>query len=92
MTSCTVYVRNIGKTAVSIDNVFISLSDGSGPLHIYSQSVGFPFFASPVNSVIQGDLITINVPMLGFSPASYETYIVKAFTSRGVGDAYQVVT
>jgi flagellin-like protein len=90
--SCTIYVRNIGKTTVSIENIFISLSDGSGSMNIYSQSGGYPSFTSSPDSVIQGDLITINIPTLGFSPASNETYVVKAFTSRGVGDTYQVVT
>jgi flagellin-like protein len=91
-TSCTIYVRNIGKTTVSIDNIFISLSDGSGALHVYSQSGGYPSFTSSPISVIQGDLITVTISNLGFSPASNETYTVKAFTIRGVGDTYQVVT
>ena len=92
MDSCTIYVRNIGKTTVTIDNVFISLSDGS-ELHVYSES-GTPttFDATPL-SVTQGDLITIYLDSLGdFSVVSDETYTVKVFTSRGVGDTYQVVT
>ena len=28
-TACTIYVRNIGQTAVTIDNVFISLSEAA---------------------------------------------------------------
>ena len=94
MTSCTIYVRNIGKTTVSIDNVFISLSNGSGSLHVYSQSGSFLSFTSSPDTVIQGDLINVTISNLGpaFSPASNETYTVKAFTKRGVGDTYQVVT
>ena len=87
--SCTIYVRNIGKTTVSIDNVFISLSDGTG-LYPYSKSPT-TFTTSP-NSVIQGDLITIEFNDLNFTPGPDEVYIVKVFTSRGVGDTYQVVT
>ena len=92
MDSCTIYVRNIGKTAVSIDNVFISLSDGS-ELQVYSVS-GTPIqFTTNPNSVTQGELITINFDSLGdLSVVSDETYTVKVFTSRGVGDTYQVVT
>jgi flagellin-like protein len=88
--SCTIYVRNIGKTAVSVDNVFISLSDGTGVLHVYS----LPTFTTLPSSVVQGDLITVTFvdPNLGFIPSANETYTVKVFTTRGVGDAYQVVT
>jgi len=91
--NCTIYVRNIGKTTVSIDNVFISLSDGTN-LYDYSKSrIPTPFTTSPP-SVIQGDLITIEFELnsLRFTPASNETYTVKVYTSRGVGDTYQVVT
>ncbi|MFC1488012.1 hypothetical protein ACFLRN_10055 [Thermoproteota archaeon] len=90
---CTIYVRNIGKTTVSIDNVFISLSNGTD-LYDYSKSrIPTPFTTSPP-SVIQGDLITIEFELnsLRFTPASNETYTVKVYTSRGVGDTYQVVT
>ena len=92
MDSCKIYVRNIGKTAVTIDNVFISLSDGS-ELHVYSISGTPTTFTTNPNSVTQGDLITINFESLGgLSVVSDETYTVKVFTSRGVGDTYQVVT
>ena len=90
--NCAIYVRNIGKTTVSINNVFISLSDGTGTLHVYSKS-GTPItFTTTPNSVIQGDLVTINFTTLDFTPASNEAYTVKVFTARGVGDTYQVVT
>ena len=86
--NCKIYVRNIGKTSVSIDNVFISLTNGTGILHVYSA----PITINPdPESVIQGDLITIDFTM-GFIPNLNETYTVKTFTSRGVGDTYQVVT
>ena len=92
MDSCTIYIRNIGKTTASIDNVFISLSDGT-ELHAYSKS-GTPItFTTTPNSVIQGDLITINFASLGdLTLVPNETYTVKVFTARGVGDTYQVVT
>ena len=90
--NCTIYVRNIGKTTVSIDNVFISLSDGTS-LDAYSKSgSSTPFTTSPP-SVIQGDLITIEfIETLVTPTASNETYTINVFTSRGVGDTYQVVT
>ena len=89
--SCKIYVRNIGKTTVSIDNMFISLSDGTD-LIPYSKS-GTPItFTTTPNSVIQGDLITIEFNSLGFTPEENKAYLVKVFTARGVGDTYQVVT
>lgn len=83
--SCTIYVRNIGKTAVTVDGVLISESDGS--VHTYT---GNMFTASP-NSVVQGNLITINIANLGFTPVANDVYTVKVFTSRGVSDTYQAV-
>ena len=85
-TSCTIYVRNIGKTAVTVDNIFISAPEGS--LYIYEKHN----FSTDYNSVVQGDLMTITISDLGaFSPDVGVTYTVKVFTTRGVGDAYQVV-
>jgi flagellin-like protein len=85
LTSCTIYVRNIGKTAIDVDNVFISATEG--PLYKYVK----PDFSTDPESVIQGDLMTINIPDLGFTPTAAETYTVKVFTTRGVGDTYQLV-
>ena len=92
MNNCTIYVRNIGKTTVSVDNVFISLSDGTGSLHVYTKS-GTPALTTFPNSVIQGDLITVTISDLNsFIPTSNQTYTVKVFTHRGLGDTYQIVT
>ncbi len=83
--SCTIYVRNIGKTAIIMDEVFISEPDGS--LNIYEE----PEFSTDFDSVVQGDLMTVDISDLGFTPIGNETYTVKAYTTRGVGDTYQVV-
>jgi len=84
--NCTIYVRNIGKTAIIVDDVFISSPDGS--LYIYGRA---DFVADPY-SVVQGDLMTITISDLaGFNPLGNVTYTVKVFTSRGVGDTYQIV-
>jgi flagellin-like protein len=84
--NCTIYVRNIGKTAIIMDEVFISSPDGS--LHIYEE----PQFSTDFDSVVQGDLMTVNIPVLyPFTPTSNKTYTVRVFTTRGVGDTYQVV-
>jgi flagellin-like protein len=83
-----IYVRNIGKTAVTINDVLIQLSDGSGIVHVYQGSD----LTTDADSVIQGDLITITIASLGWTPISSQAYMVKVFTTRGVGDTYQVVT
>jgi hypothetical protein len=85
VSSCTIYVRNLGKTAVIIENVFISLSGGS--LYSYGQSQ----FVTDVPSIIQGDLVTIAINNLGFTPLSNATYTIQVYTTRGVGDSFQVV-
>jgi len=85
VTSCTIYTRNIGKTAIIVDNVFISPPDGA--VHTYAK----PQFSTDFDSVVQGDLMTINIPDLGFTPTLGDTYTVKVYTTRGVGDTYQVV-
>jgi archaellum component FlaG (FlaF/FlaG flagellin family) len=78
---CTIYVRNIGKTTVSIDNIFITFPDGH--LNVYDSG----FNANP-NYATQGELITISgVPLT----VSAGLYIVQVFTPNGVGDTYQVV-
>ena len=83
--NCTIYIRNIGKSAITVDNIFISSLDGS--LHVYEK----PSFSTDPDSVIQGDLMTATIPNLGFNPVVNQTYTVKAFTTRGVGDTYQIV-
>jgi len=85
VTSCTIYVRDIGKTAIIIDNIFISSPEGT--LYTYQK----PKFTTDFNSVVQGDLITITIIDLGFTPTLKDTYTVKVYTTRGVGDTYQVV-
>lgn len=91
-TSCTIYVRNIGKTTASVENVFIYLSDGTGSMNVYSKSDPPPTFTTSPNSVIQGDLITVSFATLDFTPTINEAYTVKVSTARGAADTYQVVT
>ncbi len=89
---CTIYVRNIGTTAVTISSVLISRANGTG--QIYTCQSGSPNFIVNPQSVVQGDLInvTIAIANLGFNPAPATTYNVKAVTTRGVSDQYQAVT
>jgi hypothetical protein len=79
---CTIYVRNIGKTDVSISNINITIPNGE--VFIYN-SVDF----HPLTEYVPiGELITIeNIPI------SYLTgnYIVKVITPRGISDTYEVI-
>ena len=84
--SCTIYVRNIGKPAVIIDDIFIS--QGTASLYTYEKGQ----FTTDFESIVQGDLITINITNLGFTPLSGETYTIQVYTTRGVGDTYQATT
>lgn len=84
--SCIIYVRNIGKPAVILEDVFIS-SDSS-TLHKYLKDTDF---TTDYVSAVQGDLITITIGNLGFMPAIDETYTIKVYTTRGVGDTYQII-
>lgn len=89
---CTIYVRNIGKTDVSISDVFIT-DESTGAEHKYGQSqftTRDPISNSPIGSILQGDLMKVYVGNLGFTPTTGRTYIIKIFTGRGVGDVYQV--
>jgi len=87
VTSCTIYIRNIGKTAIIVDNVFVSAPDGT----LYKYERAQAQFSTDFDSVVQGDLMTINIPDLGFTPTLGDTYTVKVYTTRGIGDTYQVV-
>lgn len=93
--NCIIYVRNIGKTTVSVDTVFISLSDGTDTTHAYSKYGPAPTFTTSPDKVVQGELITLAFagPIgLGFNPDPLKAYTVKVYTNRGVGDSYQAVT
>jgi flagellin-like protein len=91
---CTVYVRNIGKTAVTINNVLII--DPDGTVFSYERNNGElstvdPSSGNGLNSIVQGELIEIDIPNLGFALLQSNAYTLKVFTTRGVGDTYQAV-
>jgi flagellin-like protein len=87
-TNCTVYVRNIGITNVEINNILIQKTDGSGSIYPYDD----PQISCDPPSAVQGQLITVFISSLGsFTPENGAVYTVKAYSTRGVGDAYQVV-
>jgi flagellin-like protein len=93
--TCSIYVRNIGKTTVTISDVLISLPDGS--TFTYEKTNGElstikPATGNPQNSIVQGELIEIDITNYkGLALVRGQRYNVKVFTTRGVGDLYQVV-
>ncbi len=89
--NCTIYVRNIGETAVTINDAIIE-SDGSVHAYQGTQISTFePGTNVPLTSIIKGDLIEIRIPNLGsLTVVNGKTYMIKVFTTRGVSDAYQV--
>lgn len=88
--TCIIYVRNIGTTAVTISSVLISRADGTGQISTFQRNA--LNFDVDHDGVIQGDLMTITIADLGFSPAPATTYNIKVVTTRGVNDQYQAVT
>lgn len=103
--SCSIYVRNIGETAVTINDVIISLPDGSA-VHTYEKKPSGtelltydPEPTTPpksLDSIIKGELIRIDIPDLACKDSSFQitadhAYLVKVFTTRGASDSYEVV-
>jgi hypothetical protein len=93
--SIRIYVRNIGKTLVSISDVIISGPDRG--LFTYEKIKGELLTRDPVTGnsqdfVVQGELIEILITNLkGLLPIQGQLYTAKVFTTRGVGDTYQIV-
>lgn len=101
-TSCNIYVRNIGKTAVTINDVIIVAPNGNTFIFEKEEIQSItdqlitrePVTKTLRDSIVQGELIEIFVKDLdhqGLNPYQGQVYTVKVFTTRGVGDVYQVV-
>jgi flagellin-like protein len=95
-TFCTIYVRNIGKTVVKINNVLIIKENGDTFTYEKSKSelvTKNPLGTAPIDSIVQGDLIRIEITNLkGLSiDEDGKIYTIKVFTTRGIGGEYQIV-
>ena len=86
--SCTIYVRNIGKTAVEINDIIISKASTSNILQTCNKGQ----FSTIPTYVTQGNLLTLTIPDLNFNPLQNTAYSIQVFTTRGAGDTFQVVT
>ncbi len=112
--NCTIYVRNIGETAVTINDVLIT--EPNGKIHTYQKltipnppapappypppvplqlSTWKPGTATSLTSITKGNLIELRLPKINcldnYRIQSGLTYTIQVFTTRGVGDTYQVV-
>lgn len=93
-TYCTIYVRNIGTTTVTINDVLIQKENGN--IVTFEKSKSELTTTDPVTnltktSIIQGQLLAINIPALkSLTLTSGQLYTVQVFTTRGVGDQYQL--
>ncbi len=89
--NCTIYVRNIGETAVTINDVII---EADNSVHAYQGtaiSTYIPGTNTLQNAIVKGDLIEIRIATLGsLTVVNGKTYTIKVFTTRGVSDTYQV--
>ncbi len=95
--SGTIYVRDIGETVITINDVIISAPNSA--VHVY-QKTGLitinPITGLAMTTVTKGNLIQINIPRFdagnaGFRIVNGTTYTIKVYTTRGVFDTYQVV-
>lgn len=95
--SCIIYLRNIGKTAVTVNDVLI-LSP-TGEVYTYEKAeltTRNPVTGDPQMSIIQGELIEIEITDLKGLPVSEgasrdQVFVLRVFTTRGVGGEYQIV-
>lgn len=79
---CIIYVRNIGKTDVTINNILITLPNGNN--QIYNSGD----FSPTPEYVTKGELITIENVLVSYLTGIYS---IKVITPRGVSDTFQVV-
>ena len=95
-TTCIIYVRNIGDTAVTINDVIIQTPNNQ--VFTYEKLKEELTTKDPVtnvnkDSIIKGQLITIsidNLKGLELILTHGQVYTIKVFTSRGVSDQFQV--
>jgi flagellin-like protein len=97
--SCTIYVRNIGETVITINDVIISQNNGNiHPFQKTQLSTVNPIPPTPhptLLSIAKGELIEIDIPNLAIVDSTYSiiegvTYTIQVFTTRGVGDTFQI--
>ena len=100
-TICSIYVRNIGKTEITINDVLITAPNGE--IFTYEKSKSEcstlnPATGNPQDLATQGNLLEIRitnlkglVPIVNDPNNRDKLFTVKVFTTRGVGGEYQIV-
>lgn len=94
---CSIYLRNIGKTAVSINDVLITAPNGT--VFVYQKnefSTKNPVTGNNQTTIVQGDMLEIRIINLKNLPVNLpankdKLFTVKVFTTRGVGAEFQIV-
>jgi hypothetical protein len=92
--TCTIYVRNIGETAITINNIIISADDAviqiyqKGSFQTYKPGTSH---TQSITSVSKGNLIEIYIPDLLFPLTNPKTYSIQVATAKGVSDTYITV-
>ncbi len=90
---CVIYVRNIGETAVTPDNIFIITPTGS--TYTFERTKNEFTTTTPEgatrDSAVQGDLLALTISNVGFQVLQDTSYTIKVFTTRSVGDQYTAV-
>ena len=98
---CSIYVRNIGKTSVTINDVLITAPNGNIVTYEKTKSEFStinPVTGNTQDSIIQGDMLEIRitdlkslVPIVNNPANRDKLFTVKVFTTRGVSGEYQIV-
>ena len=92
--TCTIYVRNIGETAITINNIIISADNTviqtyqTGSFVTYKPGTSH---GQSITSVSKGNLMEIYISNLAFSLTNGKTYSIQVATAKGVSDTYITV-
>ena len=98
-TLCSIYVRNIGKTTVMINDVLVITPSGTVITFKANEfSTRNPATGLADDSITQGELLEIRITdlkglgsIVNLPENRDKLFTVKVFTTRGVGGEYQIV-
>lgn len=90
-----VYVRNVGVTTVSFNDVLIA--DENNVITTYQVSLSELATVEPddegskANAIIPGELMALKITALKGLDLSSDVFTVKVFTTKGIGETYTAV-
>jgi len=88
---CVIYVRNIGSTTASINNVLI---EKGNTIKTYQNGIGEFAITNPETGgardcAVKGELLSIRINDLkGLSLVRDQLYVIKVFTGNGIGEEF----